>query len=439
MIKNIIYSILTTIISSYFILQDGINSTEVLEIIHFFIIVISSFSIFSYRNNSFSLYKTFHLFNLFFAGIAPIVQYKNNISFWGSSPMTESEYLKTSILYLAAIIIYNIIYYKRYKTIKIQNKRIISFIGDSSAINLSESKQFLLIIISCFSLFMLLKLNNFNIISLLFRGGSMKEMSDASKMETLLITSFFRPMSILLFLFVLNFTRKIYLKIILFILAILCASPTGMARYMAATLYMPLLLSIPFFRRKNIYTFSFIIGLLIIFPAMTVFRNYQNNFELSFFNPDIFMGEDFDSFYIFAQILKYEIITYGRQLLGVLLFWFPRSIWADKPVGSGQFLAEQSDYFFTNISCNFFGEGYINFGIIGIIVFAIILAYITSIIDKYYWTVNSGSTKMTHATLLYIILTTVAFIFFRGDMMCTVATMTGYAFTYLVVYKILKS
>jgi len=84
-----------------------------------------------------------------------------------------------------------------------------------------------------------------------------------------------------------------------------------------------------------------------------------------------------------------ESITYGRQLVGALLFFVPRSIWPNKPVGSGHFVAENMlmtrySFWFTNISMPFPGEGYINFGILGIILFAFILALVSKITDNWY-------------------------------------------------------
>jgi hypothetical protein len=50
-----------------------------------------------------------------------------------------------------------------------------------------------------------------------------------------------------------------------------------------------------------------------------------------------------------------ESITYGRQLVGALLFFVPSSLWPNKPIGSGTLVAENMlmtrySFWYTNIS-----------------------------------------------------------------------------------------
>jgi len=53
---------------------------------------------------------------------------------------------------------------------------------------------------------------------------------------------------------------------------------------------------------------------------------------------NMFVARDFDSYQNFAIVFFEDFITYERQLLGALLFWVPRSIWPNKPIGSGAFV-----------------------------------------------------------------------------------------------------
>lgn len=74
-------------------------------------------------------------------------------------------------------------------------------------------------------------------------------------------------------------------------------------------------------------------------------------------------------------------VTYGAQLAGALLFFVPRSIWPSKPVSTGEMIGEYlSNHYamwFTNLSNPFPSEGYVNFGILGVILFAFLLALIS--------------------------------------------------------------
>ena len=84
---------------------------------------------------------------------------------------------------------------------------------------------------------------------------------------------------------------------------------------------------------------------------------------------------NFDASQEFMIAMKWQTITWGYQLLGALFFFVPRAIWATKPIGSGAMLASHQPRAFTNIAMPYWGEGYMNFGILGVVIFTIILAY----------------------------------------------------------------
>jgi hypothetical protein len=90
----------------------------------------------------------------------------------------------------------------------------------------------------------------------------------------------------------------------------------------------------------------------------------------------------YDAFSNILATLEYvEIngIALGYQLLGVILFFIPRSIWVSKPTSTGELIGEYlmnttpRDY--SNLSNAVVSEGYINLGVFGVVLFAIILAY----------------------------------------------------------------
>ena len=84
----------------------------------------------------------------------------------------------------------------------------------------------------------------------------------------------------------------------------------------------------------------------------------------------------YDAFSNVLATLEYvEIngISFGYQLLGVILFFIPRSIWVSKPTSTGELIGEYlmnttpRDY--SNLSNAIVSEGYINLGIIGVVLF----------------------------------------------------------------------
>jgi hypothetical protein len=137
-------------------------------------------------------------------------------------------------------------------------------------------------------------------------------------------------------------------------------------------------------------------------------------------------GLDFDAWSMLMAgidyIRKYEI-TYGRQILGVLLFWIPRSQWTNKPVGSGHLVAEkllmkQYAMWFTNLSFPLPAEGLINFGLIGVIMFAIFLGVVSRYLDTLQNTEGYLRTLsiFTAFYLIYVL---------RGDLMSSFAYYVG--------------
>ena len=94
-----------------------------------------------------------------------------------------------------------------------------------------------------------------------------------------------------------------------------------------------------------------------------------------------------------ARVLMYvdEIgLTYGRQILSTLFFFIPRRVWASKPIVTGAMVSGAQNANFTNLSAPLISEGYIDFGIVGIVVFSVLLAYALKKIDKYYWLVKDS-------------------------------------------------
>ena len=140
---------------------------------------------------------------------------------------------------------------------------------------------------------------------------------------------------------------------------------------------------------------------------------------------DMFSTLHFDSYISLAYVFENEIITNGRQLLGVLFFWFPRMFWKDKPVGSGAYVAQTTDVMgenneFSNISMNFLGEGYINFGILGVFIFIIVLALFSRKMDKLFWQKYNGDYHNLFAPFYLYSLGILTFVL-RGDLMSGLA------------------
>ncbi len=220
-----------------------------------------------------------------------------------------------------------------------------------------------------------------------------------------------------------------------FALLIVCF-PTGMERYKMAVIYVGLaLIFCPFFRKGSWFLLMMVFGLVIIFPLLDAFRSVavgEVNIGQSLVRVVTSLVEDltaghYDAYTMFMLIQEYAEaagLSYGRQLLGVLLFWVPRVFWADKPLGSGQTAAEFFHWDFTNLSCPLPAEGYVNFGVAGLVLFAVVFAFIVRLLDDAFWKGRNGFLKIVYPFI-------VPFIFFlmRGDLLSSFAYLLGFVVT----------
>ena len=237
----------------------------------------------------------------------------------------------------------------------------------------------------------------------------------------------------------------------MFIIAILTLligyPPTGIPRFLVAVIYGGFFLIISHsFKKcfKLIFTSLF----LFVFPLLDVFRNgtvddaimemgnvLRNLFSWNYF--DIFYLGHYDAYTILCDIYNYvsiEGITWGRQLLGVVLFFVPRALWGDKPTGTGNFIANQLNYPFDNVSCALPGEVYINFGIIGIVFVAYFVGYLLSYIDNFFWNFYTKDKIHTGVGVIYPCLIFFVFFVSRGDLMSSVAFIVSFVVAYKMIY-----
>jgi oligosaccharide repeat unit polymerase len=224
--------------------------------------------------------------------------------------------------------------------------------------------------------------------------------------------------------------------------------PTGMARNSTGTIYLGILL---IFSYRNIdtsklnkyFVFIFLFGFMIVFPAINAFRrsNWSEVNIIQIFENTVddisanYASGDYDAFSVIGDTMQYvkaNGLSFGKQLLGAIFFFVPRSIWKTKPYGSGQTIFEWMGASYTNISCPIMAEGYINFGIFGVILFAFLCGVIVKVVDKKYWIMVRKCDCLNYDCLimLYPFLIPSFFFMLRGDLMSTWA----YSFAYIIVF-----
>lgn len=228
---------------------------------------------------------------------------------------------------------------------------------------------------------------------------------------------------------------------------LLCCFPTTLSRNKMACIYIGLLLVLfKNFNKGSLFYWFFIGALIFLFPFMELFRfnglldanitGFFNNFTDRFFTS--YTEGHYDAFFMLGQTIKYVSLhgcSHGYQLLGSVLFFVPRVFWPDKPIGSGTTVAEFLRKDFTNVSCPLMAEGYINFGIAGVVLFALIVGYWVSRLDSSSWKQMENENK---GGAVYVFILPMFFFILRGDLLSSWAYTMGFVATAYVLQVIYR-
>jgi hypothetical protein len=128
-----------------------------------------------------------------------------------------------------------------------------------------------------------------------------------------------------------------------------------------------------FFHVKPLAVLVFPILLFYAFPDLKALSDAEarDEFlqELTRFDVDYLTSVDFDTFQCAANAVRYveEVGLLGLQsVLGGLLFFVPRAIWPDKPLGSGLVVFDELGYWYVNVSMPLHMEFFLAAGVVGL-------------------------------------------------------------------------
>lgn len=355
----------------------------------------------------FSLNKTYWYFNLIFFIMAPLAQYLENYHVWGVELTSDTYSLTNALIILGNIV--HLIFYKNDNEVNFEketenNKSILSYI--------------FLLTIALMSFALLVMNVGFN--NLFLRATNVTEFSD-NKMFNTIITSFLKALPVYCFTIAFKNNPKLDLKNCLLILIVFLMNyPVSTTRFWMGAIFIGIILLV-FIKNKKQNRVQDIILMLtftIIFPITYLFHFYSLDYVLqngmnSFDLATSYLSVDYDAYSIFGRIINYTNengIVFGKQLIGTLLFMIPRAVWPSKPQATGAFLATVTNQNFTNISSPFVSEGYINFGILGLVVFEFLLAIVSKKLDNNYWSKN----KNKYVALVYPYLIGLLLFYERG-------------------------
>lgn len=178
------------------------------------------------------------------------------------------------------------------------------------------------------------------------------------------------------------------LAAVVLVTLLIVVNPLSSARYTFGTVFLAVLAALGAYatlRRFRVVAVGAILGIVLLFPVLDTFRRSLES-QITFTGPlDSMITGDFDAFAQIVNSVQYVHtlgITWGNQLLGVLLFWVPRSLWPTKPIDTGGLVAEFKGYTFTNLSAPLWSEFLVNFGWIGVIVGMLAVGYLFRRLDQ---------------------------------------------------------
>jgi hypothetical protein len=125
-------------------------------------------------------------------------------------------------------------------------------------------------------------------------------------------------------------------------------------------------------------------------------------------------------------------VTWGRQLLGVVLFWVPRAWWQEKPFGSGRIVAEYLGLPNVNVSCPLPAEALVNWGPLCVPVAAMLFGVLLRRLDDAYWSEGADG-RIRRIDLAYPLWLGMIFFVSRGELLSGVAYSVGITAAALVV------
>jgi oligosaccharide repeat unit polymerase len=217
----------------------------------------------------------------------------------------------------------------------------------------------------------------------------------------------------------------------LLVFTLIFNNPITTARLKVGTILLSLFFILPWRRWYGLVVSSgLIVGLVLVFPFADIFRNTLDTSLGERITKTSIIGEltgkaDFDAFQMMANtVITTDEIGYqfGRQIGGAFAFWVPRFIWPSKPLATGEFIAEQAGYSFTNVSSPLWAEFYVDGGWLLVVVGFIIYGALVQTLDRWNRMYQSASDLRARVVLVLVpIYAGYQFFLLRGALMPAIA------------------
>ncbi|OPK10878.1 hypothetical protein [Pseudomonas sp. VI4.1] len=317
-------------------------------------------------------------FTLFFV-VAPVVQLAYSPSVLVNTMLLDAETASYANLYVAFFLLVFIISTEFFlKKVRCQP---ITIATSNDKISISA----LVLVSACISIYAFLDMSA----SSALIQTETDPTSQALKYKIIYFIPFF-AISILL-----QTNLKSSKKLIVFVILLLCVFATKNylteRRNAIGPVYLSIIaLAFPVIVRKGRLFFYFILSVMVVaFPASSLLTHAKRGEEISLSYSAVtdailkhFLELHYDAWANFVatiEMVNKSGHTMGGQLIGSVFFFIPRSLWESKPyptgVMIGDYLSGKYQMWFNNLSAPIVAEGYLDFGAIGIVFFAIATSY----------------------------------------------------------------
>ncbi len=170
---------------------------------------------------------------------------------------------------------------------------------------------------------------------------------------------------------------------VMLVLVVLIDNPVSTPRYVTGTALLGVAVALGAASRAGrlrILAVSLVLGLVIVFPLLDLFRYSTDPGQTS---PQSFsetlVTADFDAIDQINNTVSFVQVngsTGGKQLLGAVFFFVPRTVWSSKADDTGVLLASYRGYKVTNLSAPVWTELFIDFAWVGLGVGMLLLGYV---------------------------------------------------------------
>lgn len=389
---------------------------------------------------AFSLEFIHNLFLLIFFWISPMIQIADGFTPWGLS-YGEDYIFKANMMILVWCLLFN-------GGIRIAKNKYINFCNNRMHISVTN-KSYIKILLNITIIITIIYIWK-NGVSF---GGFGEDNSvfniQIQSMSVLVdhcLTGFVTFSTMFTIIYYKNRVVNKSIVIIQIVCLILVAFPLSISRYAAGSIYSCLLVHMfPSLKKGHKFILLFSISFMILFPLLGMFR-YSSISEIML-NDILISMKSIRKYYVSGNFDAYQMIiatikvveargyTWGQQLLGTFLFFVPRSMWQNKPVSTGTYIANELGLSFGNISCPINMEFYIDFGVFGYIFIAFLLGYIVSVIDNSYWKAETVK-KVSILTIGYPFMVPFFLFMCRGSLMSTYSNFCAYIAMLISICKL---